>query len=661
MDIKITYNWLLDYLETDADPYEIQKYLSLCGPSIDRVHKGEDDYVFDIEVTTNRIDMASVFGIAQEAQAILPQFGKKAVLKYNPLDKYTFSSIQEQDELPLHLEIDSKLATRFTMAVIKGISIHPSEEIIRKRLTYCGINSINNVVDVSNYLMLSLGQPSHVFDYDRITEGVFKMRLSQKGEKIVTLDKKELTLPGNDIVMEDASGKLIDLCGVMGGLSSSVTENTKNVVLFVQTYDKRKIRRTSMTTAQRTIASTYFEKGLDENRVEHAFVYGIDLLLQQTGGLVASKLYDIYPTKNEPKHISVSLDDINRVMGVEVELKTVRDILSRLGFGVEERSENVLNVIVPTYRIQDIELKEDIIEEIARVWGYHNLPNNIQNTGYVKQPKEMEQLFSLQSKTKYTLKHYGFHESMNYSMISADLIKALGDNPDRYLKIKDAISAEIEYMRQSLFPSLLKNVKDNEGKSDSLNFFEIAKVYSPHENDLPDEKFMLALATNGSFYDLKGAIEVLARELNIQNIAFTTGSNRLFSSAQAEVWIDDKKFGDIGLLSAAIQEKLMIKQPVMIAELDFTVLMENYHLLPRYVAPNPFAAIKLDLTINDPKYSYQEMTVKAHEVTPFLKEIHVIDTFKNNITLRFLFNSSEKNLTEIEAKQALDQIKTIFS
>ena len=316
MNIKITYNWLLDYLDTDATPYEMQKYLSLCGPSIESVDPtspktslGVSDYIFDIEITSNRIDMASVIGIAQEAQAILPMFGKKVKLKNDILKKYRFSQLNvgnDQRVVPsLKIKIvDSSLCPRFTAIVLENIKIAPSSDFIRERLIACGIKSINNVVDISNFLMLVLGQPVHVFDYDQIKDQTMIMRESKKGEKIITLDEKEVTLPGGDIVIEDGSGRLIDLCGIMGGLNSAISDKTKNVVLFVQTYDKVRIRRTSMSTAIRTVAAAFFEKGLDEERVEPTLVYGVELLEKYAQGKVASKLYDIYPEKQKERRFS---------------------------------------------------------------------------------------------------------------------------------------------------------------------------------------------------------------------------------------------------------------------------------------------------------------------------------------------------------------------
>jgi len=572
MNIKITYNWLLEYLDTDASPYELQKYLSLCGPSVEQVNKIGDDYVLDIEITSNRVDMASVFGIALEASAILPQFGKKAKLKTNPLKEYTFNSanLEGSDNKKLDIKIQNpKLISRFTAIVLSNIDIKPAPDIIKKRLQMIDIKSINNVIDISNYLMVALGQPTHMFDYDEIKEGTMILRESKKGEKLITLDDKEVALPGGDIVIEDGSGRLIDLCGIMGGKNSSITDKTKNIVFFVQTYDKRKIRKTSMTTGARTVAATYFEKGLDPSRVENTIVYGIELLRKHAEGKIDSKLYDIYHNKNTQKQIRVYLKDIQRVMGVPIKEETITGILKTLGFESNRHEDEELaypdgvsfQVTVPTYRAEDITIKEDIIEEIARVYGYFNLPNNISPMVYIEQPKDIEKLFDVQSRIKNFLKNIGQHEVMNYSMISKQLIEKLDLNLDNKLKLENTISEEIAYLRTAITPSLIKNIKDNEGKRAKLNFFEIAKVYEKNENDLPKEIYRLGIALNTSFEDLKGIIEALLRELNIKSFDVKKWESKHYvANMSAEILIANRPAVRFGQLKKSYQNLLELNR-----------------------------------------------------------------------------------------------------
>ena len=671
MNIKITYNWLLEYLETNADPDEIQKYLSLCGPSIESVAKVDGDYIYDIEITSNRIDMASVFGIAQEAQAILPQFGKKAKLKTNPLDKYKFSSLKKNGHNKNNLDIkinDKNLCSRFTAVVLDNVEIHPSPEFIQKRLTSCGIKSINNVIDISNYLMLALGQPVHIFDYDLIGKSSMIMRESLpagrqgiKGEKIETLDGKRIILPGGDIVIEDGNKRLIDLCGIMGSFNSAVNTKTNKIILFVQTYNPQKIRKTSMTTGQRTVAATYFEKGLDEERVEPTTVYGVELLEKYAGAKISSQIYDIYPNPYKSKFLTVSIADIQRIIGVQVSKDKIIKILLNLGFNnqVAHGREELVTVKIPSYRSRDVSIKEDLIEEIARIYGYHNLPNIIQPTVYIKQPKEVDLLFELQSKVKHFLKHLGLNEVMNYSMISEKMIKNFDLIIEDHLAIKNSISKEIKFMRTHILPSLIMNIKNNEGKAKELKFFEIAKIYKKRLNDLPEESYKLGIVVNTDLVDLKGIIDALLRELNINDFVIKKSNYPfLAKNQQAEIFHGEEYLVKFGQLSKQHQSNYQIKSNVFVAVFDFKALMKYQKPLAQYIPINPFAVIKLDQTFENTTY---EVVRKTAEKSKLLQKIEVVSIFKNKFTLRFYFSSLERNITEEEAKKELEGIKESVS
>ncbi|EKD94068.1 MAG: Phenylalanyl-tRNA synthetase, beta subunit, partial [uncultured bacterium] len=257
MDIKIPHSLLLNYLDTKATPAEIAKALTLCGPSVDRLTKVGDDVIYETEIITNRIDSVSAFGLAREAAAILPQFGHQAKLINNPYEEKHLSVGVEHDQpLPLNIQIlDQSLVHRFSALVLDNLNVKPSPNLLQHQLESAGIRSLNNLVDITNYLTLSLGQPVHIFDYDKLSEHLLKLRSSKKGETVTTLDHKTHLLRGGDIVIEDGSGKIIDLCGIMGGLFSEIDEHTKRAVLFVQTYDSKKIRSTSLYTQERTLAA----------------------------------------------------------------------------------------------------------------------------------------------------------------------------------------------------------------------------------------------------------------------------------------------------------------------------------------------------------------------------------------------------------------------
>ncbi|MCR4276590.1 MAG: phenylalanine--tRNA ligase subunit beta [Candidatus Roizmanbacteria bacterium] len=624
MNIKITYNWLLDYLDTDATPDQIREYLALCGPSVESVEKVGDDYVFDIEITSNRIDTASVIGVAQEAQAILPMFGKQAKLKLNPLVNLKFDQVKPGSGFDLKVDIKSPdLVSRFTSLIFDQIEIDDSPKFIQDRLKLADVKVINNVVDISNYLMITLGQPIHMFDYDKIADHHMIVRESKKGEKLVTLDEKEIILPGGDIVIEDGSGKLIDLCGIMGGLNSAISSKTKRVLLFVQTYNKSKIRRTTMTTGQRTIAATFFEKGLDEERVVATTVSAAQLLEKYCHAKIVSQIQDIYPKKTPEKNLKFNVSLFEKIIGISLGQDVIKKILLNLGFEVNFIG-SLIEIKIPVWRLNDIDIPEDIIEEVARVYGYHNIPSKLQSAVYVEQPKEMEQIFVFQNRIKTFLKHLGLNEVINYSMVSKNMIEEADLKVKDHLRLSNSLSEDIEFLRISLLPSLYKNITENKGKKEALKLFEIAKIYLPKKGGLPDEMHKVGIATSTSYFDLKGIIEAIYKELNI----------------------DGRTLPEI-----------VERNGSFMTELDFMTLIKNCRLVPNYKPLHPYAIIKLDKTFEiQPHTTYAVVRQKAF-LSKLLQKIEVVTLYQNKLTLRFYYSSSDRNITEEEAKKELNRVR----
>lgn len=657
MNIKITYNWLLEYLDTDATAADLQKYLSLCGPSVESLTKVDDDWVMDIEVTSNRIDTASVLGIAREAAAILPGFGKKAILKNNILKK-ELGRLSGENNMILSLKVDSSLCPRFTAIILKDVFVGPTNALIVKRLNAVGIRSINNIVDISNYIMIALGQPSHIFDYDKIKGNKMILRASKKGEKITTLDGKIYTLPGGDIVIADGSGDLIDLCGIMGGENSAVSQTTKNILVFAQTYDGARIRKTSMTLGARSTASSYFEKGLDAEAVMPGLIYAVDLLAAQAQAKIGSTLIDIYPKKNKIKKIQIKLSQIDELIGVSIKPRQIMLILKSLGFGVDSNGDN-FDVHVPSYRSRDIEETADIIEEVARVYGYFNIPSRVQQTDLPVQPADHKKYFILEEKLKKMLKYTGFNEVYNYSMISKDQINLFELDEKSSLKIKNSISTEIEYLRPTLIPSILRNIKENEGYREKFSFFEIANVYTPQKSDLPVETKHLILGVNTDFYDLKGTVEALLDQFNIGQVVYDpAGKNPFFSKgAQAEIKIKNKvSLGIMGQLSLSLSKKLGINSHVFIAQLNLEEIVKHASYVQTFKPLNPFAIVKLDLTLENIS-SYEKTVSAIQTASRLLDRVEFLGRFKNKISIRLYFTSHQRNITEEEALTELEKIK----
>jgi phenylalanyl-tRNA synthetase beta chain len=654
MNIKITHAWLLEYLDTKATPQQIQKYLSLCGPSVERVEDlGNGDVSYDIEITSNRVDMASVEGIAREAATILSRFEIPSTLKKPPLA----TEKQTDNTLPLTVLDETGLCRRILAVVMDNVSIAPSPEHIRQRLEIAGIRSLNNAVDITNYIMTEIGHPTHVFDYDRIQTHSLIIRYAKAGEEIVTLDNKKYHLAPDDIIIDDGTGKVIDLPGIMGTANSVVTPTTKRIIYFIESNDPVAIRRSSMRYGIRTMAATINEKNPDPETAKRALMRGIELFESVMRAKQASNIIDIYPSPIKPVEITTDTAFINGKIGIEINEDQIVSILEDLEFSVK-RESGALQISVPVFRRADVSIPEDIVEEVARIYGYHNLPDNLSPAVYVKQPKEMEELFVYQSKIKSFLKHVGMHEVLNYSMISLDMIKNFGLDPQRHLYLSNVLSEEIKYLRITLIPSLLKNIKANEGKRTQLRLFELAKIYPPQEGNLPDEQYKLALITNTSFADLKGAVEALLNELHIESYKFQPSKTGPFThNLQAQLLIEGKEAGIVGQVTPTNQQNFGIKSTCFAAELDFSTLIASAKTIANYKRPHPYAVIKLDQTVQvNQNTTYEALKEKAFKSSSLLQDIEVVSVFENKLTLRYYFASSHRNITEEEAKAQLKSL-----
>ena len=605
MNISISHSWLKEFLTTNASPEKIAECLSLCGPSVEELEKTKDDYLYHMEVTTNRVDMMGVLGIAREAAAILPQFGIKARLKndlYPPA-----RPIPAGKPFPLKVAVDQQLCPRFSAVVISNVTVKSAPQKISNYLEKSGIRSLNNVVDISNYLMRAYGQPVHTFDLDKI-QAKMVLRLSKKGETITTLDGKRFTLPGNDIVIADAGNRLIDLCGIMGGLNSAVDNNTKNVLLFVQIYSPKHIRATSMTLGQRSEAAQIFEKQPDPELVMPVILKGIQLFKQLTGREQGSQIIDLYPQPPKSKNVFVPLQLIKDRLGVEVSIKKVNSILQSLGF------KGFPQVTVPSWRANDVTIAEDIVEEVARIYGYHHLPGLIMATT-IPTNYPATNLY-LEQQIKHWLVGMDLTEIYTNSMISQKLAEASGYPLSAHLKIKNALSEDWQYLRRSLIPS----------HTQAFPAFEIANTYHPRPGHLPEEKLQLIISGFTDHLKLKGIVESLFRKLHI-SATFTP----------TEILVGKTQLGTIGRVASNVH----------IADLSVSALTNQSSLYPHYQALPTTAPIIEDMTFTLPPQTYLGPimdTIKS--VSPLIESVTLKDRYENNFTFTITYRNPKSQLTD---------------
>jgi phenylalanyl-tRNA synthetase beta chain len=648
LNILVSHNWLKEYLSTQASPQRIAECLSLCGASVESLKKNTADWIFAIEVTTNRVDMMSVAGIARELAAILPQFGIKARLKTDPYQTFKLSEIKPESkkQLPIAIKDPDNLCHRILGVVLDEVHLGKSPQKIQDRLEKAGIRSLNNAVDITNYVMTEIGHPTHVFDYDRIKSHTLLLRRAKKGERIVSLEDKTYELPGGDIVIDDGTGQIIDLPGIIGTKNSIVTQDTKRVLFFIETNNPTQIRKTSMSLAIRTVAATLNEKSVDPELSAVALVRGVQLFKELTKAKVASKVHDLYPQPVKLKKLEVPLQFIEERLGVLLQPIKVKKILESLGFKtIYNLKTNSYKLVIPSWRAEDIAIAEDIVEEVARIYGYHNLPVQLPSGKLPSVPPD--QPFVWEQRAKTALKHWGYTETYTYSLQSKALLRKFFLDPKHHLKLTNPLTKDWTRLRTSLLPSLLEVVVANR-RADTLRLFELSKVYLPQQQGLPYEVQRLSLVTWGDFYEAKGVGEQLFREFNIP-VAFEPHAQitQLEPHESALIKGKDLIIGFLGKLSQPVLTNFGLDRPVTILDLNFDKLVHLatprrlYQPLPQY------PPIIEHLTFANPG-TILAGKIMAHikSVSPLIASTRVIDTYENRLSFEVVYQSKTGSLTD---------------
>ncbi len=634
MDLLIPDSWLRKHLDTKATPTEIAKYLSLCGPSIERTKKTDDgDFIYNVEVTTNRVDTASIIGIAREASAILPRFGIAARLKTNDQKLKTALKFVKKVKY-LDVTVDPKLCPRFTAVLIKNVTAKESPKEIQSLLEKVNVRPINNIVDVSNYIMHELGQPVHTFDFDKIIDGKMIMRVSKKGETLKTLDGKEFKLNGGDIVIQGSDGNLIDLCGIMGGENSAIDTNTKNVLLFVQNYDQHKIRKTSMQLGQRTEAAVLFEKGIDNEGVKPAIIEAIELIERLSGGKSESEVLDIYPNPYRVKTVSTTKEELDNIIGIEIPEKDITNYLTALGFEAKW-SKNKLDVKIPSWRANDMDIREDIAEEIARIYGYHNLPSVLM-AGSLPAPRADNQ-FAIEKKIKETLVSLGAIEVYNLSLVEK------GD-----IKLKNPLGPDTAYLRNNLRDSLLKDINDNPQEKGYTHMFEVSNIYIPHKGDLPNEKIVLAgIIKNGEYRENKGIVDKLLETLQIEYTTKIEEGNGYRPNQRLEIYSGKQKIGEFGNLENGLY----------FYEFGILELISAKKIERKYKEINKYPPQVEDITLILPEKTYVGDVISTiNSVSQLVSKSELTDIYDANYTFNVQYRAEDHTLTDKEVEEIRTKI-----
>ena len=555
---------------------------------------GIDDYLFDIAVTANRPDCQSVFGMAREVAAIL-----KKPLKMPATD---YTAAETDVCIPVTVE-EPALCPRYVGHYVADVKIGTSPRWMRRRLALCGLRSVSDVVDITNFVLLELGQPMHAFDRDYLAGGRIVVRRARAGEKIVTLDEKEFTLTPENLLICDGE-KGVALAGIMGGLNSEIKPDTKAVFFEAAKFARDSVRKTSRALGQRSDSSARFEKGVDAYTCAFAMDRALHLVQELGCGTPTRYRADANAESLESKTIETTYRKIDDLLGIGVPHDEMRAILERLGFGVTEK-EGGMSVTVPLWR-DDVDGYPDLAEEIIRSYGYeHIVPTflaaaTVTRGGLTEAQKQ-------EAKCKSVLAGEGYMEACNYSFYSPkdlDLLRLPADAPERgAIRILNPIGEDLSVMRTVLAPSMIANVVRNVRRgNDGGRLFELANVYLPKElplKELPDERkhLVLALWGEGDFFDIKGAIEALAEAFGLK-LSFERGEKPfLHPGITAVVKLGEKEVGWLGELHPAIAAELALEKRVCLAELDYAAMERKFARDIVYKPVPKFPAAVRDLAV----------------------------------------------------------------
>ena len=672
----ISYEWLKDYTDTNLSAAELRERLTMVGLAIDAVETHNSDFVLDVEVPSNRPDCLSHVGIAREV----------TVIECKQLREPRIPSFKTEGRAADLTAVEIKdvdLCPRYAARLVRGVKIAPSPDWLVKRLETIGQRPINNVADITNYVLHELGQPLHAFDFHKLAGPRIVVRRAAAGEKLTTLDGIERTLTNEMLVIADAE-RPVALAGIMGGEESEISESTTDVLIESAYFEPNSVRRTARQLGMDTEASRRFERGADIEGVQYAQERCVQLICELAGGVASEDWLDIYPTPFVCRQVNLRPQRVAELTSVSAEGEEIKRILTGLGFQLVDEAPPVLSFKVPSWRI-DVEQEEDLVEEVARHTGFDkiidHLPPSSASGEY--QPSEMKQRL-----LRRAFNAFGFDEAINFSFIERETqfepIPSLATGEVKQPLLKNPIIEEAAFMRATLLPGLLNSLRHNlnHGIRD-VRLFELGRVFAmTSRGELPAERLALAaVATGGAneankaqaereldFFDVKGALETAVDWMSLSPLSFMqTTASHLRAGQSARIKLNDgTDIGTIGRLAESVAVNYKFRHPVYVLELDLEALLNGparvvqYAPLPRY--PSVVRDISLLL---DRKVSLDEVlnVVRDRQVADF-RSVKLVGIFeggnipssKRSVTLRLEYRSDERTLRDQEIEERHAQL-----
>jgi phenylalanyl-tRNA synthetase beta chain len=667
--MKVTYNWLKEFVEIKIPPAGLAEKLTMAGLEVKSIEGKDGDFIFEIEITSNRPDWLSVLGVAREVAAVT---GRK--LKNTKSHKAVKAAIKNPQRFSIVIE-DRKDCPVYTAKIIRNVKVGPSPDWLKKRLELVGCRSVNNVVDITNYVLFELGEPLHAFDMDRLSPGSIIVRRANNNETLLSIDGEKRKLSSDILVIADIE-KPVAVAGVMGGKDTEVTESTKNVLLEAAIFDPAVVRRGRQRLGMTSEASYRFERGIDPLIVEISSLRTVELIRELAGGdFVSAETSPV--SKRAQARISFNQNSIKRHLGIELAQSKVKLILTSLGFEVKSKTKDSILVNVPSWR-QDVKAEIDLMEEIARIHGYDKIPTTLPSVFLHGQKEEKKDSMVV---IRETLLGLGLTEAVTHSLIDRKELQGFWDNYGALVEISNPLSQEQELLRPTLMPSLCRAVAYNlRQQQPYVNIFEIARTYAKSENKL-QEKYKIGIALCGTktrwfgteaghvqdkagFLHLKGIADALFLRLGINKTGYG-----FVSAYEVGIFVAGQKAGVFKRLSSDILGRLDIKhKEVFVAEINLEetllplIQMDKKFdpfLIPKYPGISRDMTLKLAENI-----SFEDITATIYSIKEdLLTEAEFKAYYEakeeagfKRITVSCQYCSPERTLTEEEVTPVHERI-----
>ena len=634
---------------------------------------GINDTVFELEITPNRPDCLSHIGIARELSAY---YGKE--LKYPETEIKNEIEEKTSDNVKVTIE-DSNLSRRYVTRILKNVTVKESPKWLKERIEAVGLRSINNIVDVSNFILMEMNHPNHVFDLDKIEGNEIKVKSAVKGDKLVTLDEQERELEDGDIVICD-SKKILALGGVMGGLDSEVTDNTKNILLEVAQFNPQNVRKTSRRLTLSSDSSYRFERGIDVEDSIKVINRLANLIQEVAGGEILNGYVDVYPVPHENKVAELNFERLNRFVGKVIPREKVIEILRNLEIDVKDNGET-LTLTAPSYR-GDLELEQDYFEEVIRMYGFDNIENILPRVDINK--NSTLDTTKLTDRIKTICASVGLKEVINYSFIPKDALQKLkftGVSEDKLIDISNPITEDFVTMRPTLLYSLIKNAKDNMNRNVSnIRFFEVSRTFEKAE-ELAKEDIKVGIILAGEndktlwnpkpvhydFYDLKGIVEEIFSKLKFQSFSIKRSVQTEFHPGRsADVFVGKEYIGSFGEIHPDVLENFGLnKKTVLVAEFNIELIKKYinkpfvYQGIVKYPAvPRDLALVMNEnILVGDVLKTIEKIDKKVEKVELFdIYQGIGVEPGKKSVAISILLRDDSKTLEEKEINDIIDKI-----